>query len=71
MTMCDPIVIRLEVTTEDIRYILQERGEEIKNRRAFIEYLRKNLPGALDNHLCDEVKYLTNAYIDNKQCPHQ
>ena len=69
--MCDPIVIRLEVTAEDIWYILQERGEEIKNRDAFLAYLQKYLPGALDGHLYDEVKYLTNAYIDNEQCPHQ
>jgi hypothetical protein len=69
--MYDPMVIRLELTIEDIWYILQERGEEIKNRRAFIEYLRKSLPDALDAHLYDEVKYLTNAYIDTEQCPHR
>ncbi|MFZ6020414.1 MAG: hypothetical protein ACOYXO_12465 [Chloroflexota bacterium] len=69
--MYDPIVIRLELTIEDIWYILQERQKEIKNRRAFIEYLRKSLPDALDAHLYDEVKYLTNAYIDIEQCPHR
>uniref|UniRef100_A0A7C1F3S0 Uncharacterized protein n=1 Tax=Ammonifex degensii TaxID=42838 RepID=A0A7C1F3S0_9THEO len=66
----EPIVIHIEVTIEDILYILQSRGTEIKNRWAYLDHLRKYLPAAIDNHIYDEVKYLTSSYIEQEQCPH-
>lgn len=66
----EPIVVRLEVTIEEIiEYILQ--GREIKDRKAYFKYLRKHLPGAIDAHLYDELKYLTDAYTELEQCPHR
>lgn len=50
-----------------VRRVGERRGEEIKNRNAFLAYLRKYLPLALDAHLYDEVKYLTEAYIDHEE----
>ncbi|GIV65472.1 MAG: hypothetical protein KatS3mg046_732 [Bellilinea sp.] len=69
--MYEPIIIRLEVGVEDIEYILQSRGTEIKDRKAYLEYLRKLLPGAMDAHLYDEIKYLTDSYTELEQCPHR
>ncbi len=66
-----PIVIHIEVTTEDIIYILKSRGGEIKNLAAYLDYLRKYLPAAIDNHVYDEVRYLTDSYIEKEQCPHR
>ncbi|GIV65540.1 MAG: hypothetical protein KatS3mg046_800 [Bellilinea sp.] len=67
----EPIVVRLEVTIEDILYILESREKEIKDKDAYIGFLRKYLPRAMDAHLYDEVKYLTDSYLDKEQCPHR
>ncbi|MEW6179148.1 MAG: hypothetical protein AB1522_04390 [Chloroflexota bacterium] len=66
------IVASLTVTEEDIFYALAYRREKPKDWRNFIEYLSDHLADALDQHVYDEIRYLTDAYLhQQEECPHR
>lgn len=66
------VVASLTVTEEDISYALAYRRDKPKDWRRFIEYLSSHLAGALNEHVYDEIRCLTNAYLhQQEQCPHR
>ncbi len=64
------VVASLTVTEEDIFYALAYR-QKPKDWRKFIEYISAHLADALNEHVYDEIRYLTDAYHDIEECPHR
>lgn len=68
--MFDKVVASLTVTEEDIFYALAYRDKP-KDWQKFIEYLSDHLADALNEHVYDEIRYLTDAYQERQECPHR
>ena len=65
------VVAQITVTEEDVFHALAYR-ERPKNWRHFTEHLSEYLADALNQHVCDEIRYLYNAYLQQQEeCPHR
>lgn len=66
------ITLKLTVADEDIPRAV---ANEIADIAEWQDFLKQRLPGALGGHVQDEVRYLANLYLQQKQqkrrCPHR